>query len=153
MALTTQNEHSASEPTFPDSLCQKIQRRHDLWRDVCVLSLELLEGTNEHIDKVLALYRRDGVTRQEWQAANAACAANAAAAYAAYAANAATYAAANATANATANAACAANANAAANAAYAAAEPHKVERFIAELFLLVECAPQHDERNSQQAIL
>lgn len=147
---------------FPEALRVKITSRLDLWREVCVRSLELLEGTNEHVDKVLALYRKPDVTRDEWNEATfdayAYTAANDAAAYtaAAYAANdvnAAYTAVAKAVAFTAANAAYADSYTAAYTAAYTAvnavkavnaaakSNPDKVQRFITELFLLVEFAP------------
>lgn len=96
-----------------ESLQQRIRERTDLWREVCVRSLELLEGTDERVDVVLALYRNPESTAVQFSAA-AISAANAAAA------NAATY---------------------AANAANAT-KGNKVERFIAELEFLVSFAPQ-----------
>lgn len=142
-----------------ESLRKRIIERPDLWRKVCLLSLELLEGTDEHVDKVLALYRNPASTNAQFsgaaRAANAAYyaayyaanAANAAytAAYAANAAACAAYAAADA-------AACAANAAACAANAIVAVKGDKVERFIAELELLVRFAPQqtHDREEGDQ---
>ena len=94
-----------------------------------MLSLELLEGTNEHVDAVLALYRNPASTKAQFSAA-----AHSAAHYAAHA-----YAAAHAAANAAAN-------------AIVAVKGDKVERFIAELELLVRFAPQqtHDREEGDQ---
>ena len=101
-----------------------------------MLSLELLEGTNEHVDAVLALYRNPASTKAQFSAA-----AHSAAHYAANAAAhaAAAYAAAHAAANAAAN-------------AIVAVKGDKVERFIAELELLVRFAPQqtHDREEGDQ---
>ena len=115
-----------------------------------MLSLELLEGTNEHVDAVLALYRNPASTKAQFSAAAHSAAHYAAHAYATahsaahYAANAAAHAAA-------AYAAAHAAANAAAN-AIVAVKGDKVERFIAELELLVRFAPQqtHDREEGDQ---
>lgn len=96
--------------TLPDALQAKIRARPDLWREVCIVSLELLEGTNEHVDRVLALYRRGNVTQQEWYDAIAA----------AYAAK-----------------------------AISKVSPEKVERFLVDLFLLLECSPVELADSSQ----
>jgi hypothetical protein len=103
-----------------------------------------LEGTNEHVDAVLALYRNPASTKAQFSAAATA------AYYAAhaYAATAAYYAA----------HAYAAHAYAATAAYYAAAyaivavQGDKVERFTAELELLLRFAPQqtHDRKEGDQ---
>ena len=130
-----------------------------------MLSLELLEGTNEHVDAVLALYRNPASTKAQFSAAahsaahyaaHAYATAHAAADYAAHAAYATAHSAAHYAANAAAHAAAAyaaahAAANAAAN-AIVAVKGDKVERFIAELELLVRFAPQqtHDREEGDQ---
>ena len=115
-----------------------------------MLSLELLEGTNEHVDAVLALYRNPASTKAQFSAAAHSAAHYAAHAYAA--AHAAAHDAAHAAAHAAAAYAAAhAAANAAAN-AIVAVKGDKVERFIAELELLVRFAPQqtHDREEGDQ---
>jgi hypothetical protein len=105
-----------------------------------------LGGTNEHVDKVLALYRNPVSTEAQFSdAADATDAANAAANAAYYAANAANAANACAAYYAVNATACAAN-------AIVAAKGDKVERFIAELELLVRFAPQqtHDREEGDQ---